>query len=448
MKETTYGRTCILFAALSACALSSPAQAPPPSARVLYEFNAPGYPFLGAEVSPGKFVGVTEVGTTIFGITSAGNYQTIYTFPQAPSGSYIASSPIQALDGKAYGFVANTGSQPTSELFSIGAKAAVAIVPFSGGYGPIYLVQAPDNSFYTFFGSNPTNIEFSRMDYQGRTTPLYLLPPNQGVNHGGFLYGSDGNFYGFNLLPGGANAGIFRLTPGGSFSWLVPTFSLGKYGLYYPNTLIQATNGSLYGTAPQGGSANAGTVYEVSLDGQFRTVYQFQNEQLGIPETLLQASDGLLYGTTQGLYNGYSSLFRLDPSTGNFETELAFKGGFVAVCPCAMLQGSDGKLYGSSVGGGNGRGSIFVVDLGLPKPQPLVSRFNPPSAPVGQTVLLWGSNLLAATAVSFNGTAATSFKVPSSQGIWVQVPAGATSGPVTVTTPNGTYTTTQSFTVN
>jgi hypothetical protein len=37
--------------------------------------------------------------------------------------------------------------------------------------------------------------------------------------------------------------------------------------------------------------------------------------------------------------------------------------------------------------------------------------------------------------------------VPSSQGVWVDVPAGATSGLVTVTTPNGTFTTTQIFTV-
>ncbi len=62
-------------------------------------------------------------------------------------------------------------------------------------------------------------------------------------------------------------------------------------------------------------------------------------------------------------------------------------------------------------------------------------------------MLLWGDALLGTTAVSFNGTPAPGFGVPSKQGIWVQVPAGATSGPVTVTTPNGTYTTPQSFTV-
>jgi len=66
---------------------------------------------------------------------------------------------------------------------------------------------------------------------------------------------------------------------------------------------------------------------------------------------------------------------------------------------------------------------------------------------VGQQVLLWGSNLLGATAVNFNGTAATTFKVASVQGVYADVPNGATTGPITVTTPNGSSTTSQSFTV-
>jgi hypothetical protein len=49
-------------------------------------------------------------------------------------------------------------------------------------------------------------------------------------------------------------------------------------------------------------------------------------------------------------------------------------------------------------------------------------------------------------AVSFNGIA-SQFFVASSQGIWAYVPQGATSGPVTVTTPNGSFTTSAVFTV-
>jgi hypothetical protein len=56
-----------------------------------------------------------------------------------------------------------------------------------------------------------------------------------------------------------------------------------------------------------------------------------------------------------------------------------------------------------------------VLDAGLSPPKPQLGLINPSAAAVGQQVLLWGRNLLVTTAVSFNGTPATSFGVPSSQ---------------------------------
>jgi len=86
-----------------------------------------------------------------------------------------------------------------------------------------------------------------------------------------------------------------------------------------------------------------------------------------------------------------------------------------------------------------------MLDAGLPPPKPSVGLFVPSSGSAAQRILLWGRNLLGATAVAFNGTAAAQFQVASNQGIWVDVPPGATIGPITVTTPNGSYTTPQTF---
>jgi hypothetical protein len=55
--------------------------------------------------------------------------------------------------------------------------------------------------------------------------------------------------------------------------------------------------------------------------------------------------------------------------------------------------------------------------------------------------------LLDVTSVTFNGLPASGVSVTSGQSAWVNVPTGATTGPVTITTPNGSYTTTQNFTV-
>jgi uncharacterized protein (TIGR03437 family) len=71
----------------------------------------------------------------------------------------------------------------------------------------------------------------------------------------------------------------------------------------------------------------------------------------------------------------------------------------------------------------------------------------PDSGATGQKIILWGSHLLGATSVSFNGVPAAAFQVNSTQAVVAAVPAGATTGPVTITTANGSFTTTQSFTI-
>jgi hypothetical protein len=61
-------------------------------------------------------------------------------------------------------------------------------------------------------------------------------------------------------------------------------------------------------------------------------------------------------------------------------------------------------------------------------------------------VTITGQNLSGATHVALNGTDATIASDTATQ-IVTTVPTGATTGPVTVTTPAGTATSTGSFTV-
>jgi hypothetical protein len=61
----------------------------------------------------------------------------------------------------------------------------------------------------------------------------------------------------------------------------------------------------------------------------------------------------------------------------------------------------------------------------------------PIAAKVGRCIIIVGNNLTGSTSVTFNGTAAT-FTVESDTYITATVPAGATTGTVSVTTPTGT----------
>jgi DNA-binding beta-propeller fold protein YncE len=79
-------------------------------------------------------------------------------------------------------------------------------------------------------------------------------------------------------------------------------------------------------------------------------------------------------------------------------------------------------------------------------PAPTVSGFLPASGKIGDSVTLTGTNLTGATAVALNGTAAA-FSVASATTLTATVPAGATTGVFSVTTPGGTGASAAAFTV-
>lgn len=78
---------------------------------------------------------------------------------------------------------------------------------------------------------------------------------------------------------------------------------------------------------------------------------------------------------------------------------------------------------------------------------PTLSSFSPTSGLVGTSVTLTGTNLTGATAVRFNGTAASTFAVVSATQITATVPTAATTGTLSVTTAAGTATSSATFTV-
>jgi hypothetical protein len=234
---------------------------------------------------------------------------------------------------------------------------------------------------------------------------------------------------------------IYGFTPSGTYSQLVTFPKVPGYDAF---PLVAATDGNLYGTFSSGGVNNTGLLYRVTLTGQYNDFASFP-ATISSPRSLMQAADGNLYGT-----NVYNQIFRYNFSKK--QVELVYQmnvEGSQGHCACILVEGMDGKLYGAAPNGGNypGMGAVFSLDIGLPKPAPTVSGLYPSSGAAGTKVLLWGNYLLGATSVSFNGAPAHYIGVTSIQSAYATVPPAATSGPVTITTPNGSFTTTVDFTV-
>jgi hypothetical protein len=80
-------------------------------------------------------------------------------------------------------------------------------------------------------------------------------------------------------------------------------------------------------------------------------------------------------------------------------------------------------------------------------PAPVITAFTPAVGPPGTVVVLTGNYFIGTTQVTFNGTVAPAFTVNSATQITVTVPAGATTGPVTVQAAGGPGSSTNDFLV-
>src|SRR6266403_704323 len=132
-------------------------------------------------------------------------------------------------------------------------------------------------------------------------------------------------------------------------------------------------------------------------------------------------------GATAVLFNGVSATFTVNSATS-----------IQATVPAGATTGA----ISITTPGGTAisAGSFTVIN------PPTISSFTPASGPIGTSVTISGTNFTGTTAVAFNSVSA-SFTVNSATSIQAAVPASATSGTISVTTPGGTTTSAGSFTV-
>jgi hypothetical protein len=91
--------------------------------------------------------------------------------------------------------------------------------------------------------------------------------------------------------------------------------------------------------------------------------------------------------------------------------------------------------------------NFTVTTVPPPPPAPTISSFTPTSGPAGTKVTITGTGFTGTTQVAFGGTSA-SFTVVSNTSLTATVPTGARTGPISVTSPGGTATSSRSFRVS
>ena len=172
------------------------------------------------------------------------------------------------------------------------------------------------------------------------------------------IEGSDGNLYGTTLIEGRFGAGtIFRIDPAGV---LTTVHHFSERDGSAPAGLIQAADGRLYGTTEFGGSSDLGTVFRLEPTGGVTTLYSFSDEDgTSQPTVLVQGSSGTIFGVTRGQF---STVFRLNPG-GGITPLHRFESSEEGSTATALIEAADGNLYGAmQTLGPLGGGTIYKLD--------------------------------------------------------------------------------------
>lgn len=314
----------------------------------------------------------------------AQTFTSLYSFcaqTNCTDGANPDAGLIQAADGNLYGTtlyggasgsygtvfrIAFTGNLTTGHRFCSQSGCADGASPDTA------LIQASDGNFYGTTSSGGAYGIYGaifKIAPSGKLTTLYSFDDVDGANpNGPLLQASNGSFYGTTVSGGAYGYGtIFKITAAGTLTTLHSFDSTD--GSYPYAALVQGTDGSFYGTTSSGGAANSscvfgcGTVFKMTSDGTLTTLHSFDATDGAAPyAALVQAADDNFYGTTEtrGAYD-YGTVFEITPE-GTVTTLHSFDSTDGALPFATLVLATDGNLYGTTTyGGTNNDGTIFEI---------------------------------------------------------------------------------------
>lgn len=451
----------------------------------------------------GNFYGTCEHGGnnsnstgTFFKVTPTGTLTVLHsfdgTFSGTTDGCYPLGLPVQASDGNFYGTTFECGVNDAGIIYKI-TPAGVFSVVHAFAFGSVdgnqpegALIQGSDGNLWgtlSFGGANNGGAVF-KSTLTGTESLVFSFGACPSTTTGcnplaGLVQGTDGNYYGTAEEGGANNQGVaFKVTSKGTYTLLHSFNSTTDNGGYPQLPLALGTDGNFYGIATDciGGGCSPADLFEITSKGVFTDFFNFPvlgGNNNSVPlSPLLLSTTGTFYASTEeggsglgsfySLANGQNAFAGLQQTSARegsqinilgqgFSSSSVVKFGGVAatkitVTGSTFIQATvpSGALTGNVT---VTTGATILSSLAIFKVTPQVKTFSPTSGHVGTSVTITGTGLSQATAVKFNGTAAT-FTVNSDTQITTSVPAGATTGKIKVTTTGGTATSATSFTVN
>ena len=208
---------------------------------------------------------------------------------------------------------------------------------------------------------------------QAPTATLITLASFDGTDGaiaaGGLVMDAAGNSFGTTGQGGTSNAGtVFELAAGSGTITTLASFN-GANG-QDPNVgLIEDASGNLFGVTAGGGNAsNDGTVFEVAAGSHaITTLALFSGTNGATPNgTLIEDGSGNLFGTTEfGGASNDGTVFEVAAGSHAITTLASFNGANGFEPYGSLVEDGSGNLFGAATdGGAYGDGDVFEVAAG------------------------------------------------------------------------------------
>jgi uncharacterized repeat protein (TIGR03803 family) len=319
-------------------------------------------------------------GGIIFSVDPTTNIFTKLFDLQFAYGAKSYGSMIQSANGLLYGLSYSGGANHHGVIFSFDPVSLVFQDEFdllnpTGEFPNGSLIEA-NNKLYgaTSNGGSFGNGTVFNYDYSNSTfNSLFNFSPAPSFTdwlheQGSLTQAFDGKLYGV-YQHGGANQNgyLFRYDPV-TFDFDICYDFHPTEGYLPMKSVLQCSDGKIYGVVQQGGYWNAGAIFsfEVFTD-EFKFAHVFNVDDGMTPMgSLIELADGNLYGTTSNGGPGISDgvLYEFDPVTDSvivlYEFDLTTGSG---VEGDKLIMAPNGKFYGNaSDGGANFNGVIFSFD--------------------------------------------------------------------------------------
>src|SRR6185312_9854187 len=264
---------------------------------------------------------------TIFSVTPLGDYKTFAelnpTFASQPYGSLLYAS-----DKNFYASSVLGGYGGSCTIFRCDRNGILTtMINLDSVWGSSEpqgnnLIQAMDGNLYgmtTMGGPNRVGVIY-KLQLSGKYSALHFFNDTDGASpYGSLIQTKDGNLWGMTDNGGGDSSSIgfgniFRCTPSGKYT-SVFNFS-GTNGANPLGDLLLANDGNFYGLTSAGGLYGMGVLFRYNpSSGIYTKLVDFKGSNGATPSgSLIQATDGKLYGLTANYndsitYFGYGSLF-------------------------------------------------------------------------------------------------------------------------------------------